>query len=410
MTRNGSQRERRRTALPVAAVLTVAVVYFTAGTVGELEPAVGLPLVALQSALVLGQALALLVRRSRPVTAAVVVVAFHCALLAMSGAELGIGSLAVVIAVFHLVRRIPRPRAYPAVGTLALVSSAVVILAAVIGASENPVEASALMALRLLVEYAAPAVVAELVSGRDQLAGAAREKEAFVERERNYLVEQERSTERNALARELHDIAGHHLSGIIVSAQAAGALVDSDPERSRSMLRELEQEARATLVDLRGTVGLLRSDRDEGADERTPVANPGPADLATLVETALRRGQRVDHVETGRPFRLGPIAGTSAYRMVQESLANAAHHAAGAPCTVTVEYGQEEMMILVENGPVEQPGPEGGAGTPGRQGHGLTGMRERAELIGAELTTGPSVDGGWRNTLRVPRPTERTTR
>ena len=243
---------------------------------------------------------------------------------------------------------------------------------------------------------------------REQLAGAAREKEAFGERERTYLADQGRRAERTALARELHDIAGHHLSGIIVSAQAAGALIDSDPVRSRSLLRELEQEARATMVDLRGTVGLLRPDTDDqdGAG-RTPVGSPGVGDLPELVESARRRGRSVSYTEAGEPFRLGPLAEASVYRMVQESLANSARHAPGTGCSVSIGYSPDEMVVLVDN---DAPGPgtdfrPTAAGRPGDgRGYGLIGMDERAELIGANLTTGPSENGGWCNVLRIPRP------
>ncbi len=389
-------------------VLAVALIHLVAGVGGVLEPDPGWILASVQAALVIGQALALLVRHTRPVTSATLVVLLHCALLAMSGAELGIGSLAVMISVFTLVRRAQRARAYWTIAVLAVISTTVAFFAALLGGSLPPAAVVGVAAARLLIEYMAPAVVAELALGREQLAGAAREKKAFGDRERTYLADQGRRAERTALARELHDIAGHHLSGIIVSAQAAGALIDSDPARSRSMLRELEQEARATMVDLRGTVGLLRPDADDRDDAgRTPVGSPGVGDLPELVGTAERRGQRVSYTEAGEPFRLGPLAEASVYRMVQESLANSARHAPGARCSVSLEYSPDEMVVLVDN---EAPGPDmevrptaDGRRGDGR-GYGLVGMNERAELIGADLSTGPSENGGWRNVLRVPRP------
>ncbi len=387
------------------AVLLAAVTYLGAGVGGILEPAQGLLLTTLQAVLVAGQAAALLFRWAAPIPAAAVVVLLHCGLLASSAAELGIGSLAVMLAAFHLVRRAGRPAAFRALGAMAVLGSTVALLAA-LHAGLLPLPAIlGLIAVRLVFEYLVPALLAEFGRGRAQLRDAAREREDFIERERIHLVQQDRRAERTALARELHDIAGHHLSGIIVSAQAAGALIASDPERSRSMLRELEQEARATMVDLRGTVGLLRPDDDPKDDGgRATIGIPGLADLPALLDAAVRRGQHVAFTVSGEPFRLGPVAEASVYRTVQESLTNAGRHAPGADCTVSLEYRTEEMMVTVENAPDAGAPAPAAEGTPRHRGYGLIGMNERAELIGADLATGPTVGGGWRNRLRIPRP------
>lgn len=395
-----------RTTGPPAAVLATAITYFAFGISGALEPALEWSVASLHTALVVAQSLALLFRRGAPVPVFATVVALHCVLLATTAAEVGIGSLAVMIGSYHLVRRAERPIAYRALVVMATVGSTVAFLAALLGGALPLAGVLGLVASRLVVEYLAPAVIAEFVLGRAQLAQAAREREHFAERERAHLLEQDRRAERTALARELHDIAGHHLSGIIVSAQAAGALIETDPPRSRSMLRELEQEARATMVDLRGTVGLLRSDDGPDPDGRSAtVGIPELADLPALVGAARQGGRRVEYAVEGEPFRLGPIAEASAYRMVQESLANAARHAPGTSCTVSLEYLPECLVVTVENAPGAVPRvPRAAGGRPGeRRGYGLTGMEERAELIGADLATGPTAEGGWRNALRVPR-------
>jgi signal transduction histidine kinase len=404
--RDGGQGAPRRNAAFSLAVLLAAITYLGAGVGGILEPAPGLLLTVLQAVLVAGQAVALLFRWTAPLPAFAAVVLLHCGLLASSAAELGIGSLAVMLAAFHLVRRAERPAAFRVLGAMAVLSSTVGLVAALL-ADLLPLPAVlGLIAARLVFEYLVPALIAEFSRGRSQLREAAREREQFTERERAYLVEQDRRAERTALARELHDIAGHHLSGIIVSAQAAGALIASDPERSRSMLRELEQEARATMVDLRGTVGLLRPDenpKDDGG--RTTIGIPGLNDLPQLLDAATRRGQRVALTVTGDRFRLGPVAEASIYRTVQESLTNAARHAPDADCTVSIEYRQGDVVVTVENTSAAGPPARPADGTPMGRGYGLVGMGERAELIGADLDTGPTVGGGWRNRLRIPRPT-----
>jgi signal transduction histidine kinase len=401
----GQSAPRRNPAFPLA-VLLAAVLHLVAGAAGILEPAPGLLLTVLQAALVAGQALALLYRWTAPGPAFVAVVLLHSVLLASSAAELGIGSLAVMLAAYHLIRRAARPPAFRVLAAMAAVSSGVAMIAALL-AGRLPLPAVlGLIVARIVFEYLVPALIAEFNRGRSQLRDAAREREQFTERERAYLIEQDRRAERTALARELHDIAGHHLSGIIVSAQAAGALIASDPERSRRMLRELEDEARATMADLRGTVGLLRPDENpkDGGGGRATIGIPGLGDLPSLLDAAARRGQRVSFSVTGDPHRVGPVAEASIYRTVQESLTNAARHAPDADCVVSVEYRPDELVVVVENAPASGPPAHATEGRPGGRGYGLIGMNERADLIGADLDTGPTAGGGWRNRLRIPHP------
>lgn len=390
--------------LPVL-VLAIAIGYVAAGVADILDPVQSLALTSLQAALVAGQSLALLFRLSAPVPVFTIVVVLQAGLLFTSRAELGIGSLAVMIAAFHLMRWVQRPWAFRVLTALALTSSIIVFLAAGPGGSLSPWVVFALVVSRLVGEYLVPTAIAEFARNRARLADAVRDREEFIERERAYLVEQDRRAERTALARELHDIAGHHLSGIIVSAQAAGALIDTDPVRSRSMMRELEQEARATMVDLRGTVGLLRPDTDiEDDGGRTTVGIPGLQDLPGLLDDVRRRAQHVSYRTTGEPFGLGPIAEACIYRTVQESLANASRHAPGAECTVTIDFLTDSVVVTVENAP--SPGIRGSAtegASGGHRGYGLLGMGERAELIGADLTTELTASGGWCNRLRIPR-------
>ena len=137
---------------------------------------------------------------------------------------------------------------------------------------------------------------------------------------------------------------------------------------------------------------------------REPVLLPSLEAVPRLVEESRCRQQRVGYAVNGRPRPLSPLADTAAYRMVQESLANSARHAPGAPCQVRVTYQQGYVEIVVNNRrPPNAEARQAGVGSKGG-GYGLSGMAERAALVGAELVTGPDPDGGWCNRLVIPVP------
>lgn len=406
---SGHPRSLQRVVFLPAVVLAVAVVSLIAERIDPLQPPQPLLLTVLPAALVAGQAAALLFRYRAPAPVFAIVVMLQTVLLSSGGVDLGQGSLAAMISAFYLMRWAPRPRAWYILTALALTSS-VVVLGVALGGAQPSLFAFALVAGRLVVEYAAPAVVAELVRNRAYLATAARERDEMIRREQVRDEAQRRRAEQTALARELHDISGHHLSGIIVTAQAAGTLIEKDPLRTRAMLRELEGEARAMMIDLRRTVGLLRPDPEtEGAtgDIWASIGTPGLGDLPELIDAAARRGQSVTFESTGKASHLGPVAQATVYRVVQESLANAARHAPGAKGMVTIEYLPEATVLTVENTSsihhrditYAQPSP---VHDRANHGYGLVGMHERAKLIGAELSTGPTETGGWSNRLRIP--------
>lgn len=406
---SGHPRSLQRVVFLPAVVLAVAVVSLIAERIDPLQPPQPLLLTVLPAALVAGQAAALLFRYRAPAPVFAIVVMLQTVLLSSGGVDLGQGSLAAMISAFYLMRWAPRPRAWYILTALALTSS-VVVLGVALGGAQPSLFAFALVAGRLVVEYAAPAVVAELVRNRAYLATAARERDEMIRREQVRDEAQRRRAEQTALARELHDISGHHLSGIIVTAQAAGTLIEKDPLRTRAMLRELEGEARAMMIDLRRTVGLLRPDPEtEGAtgDIWASIGTPGLGDLPELIDAAARRGQSVTFESTGKASHLGPVAQATVYRVVQESLANAARHAPGAKGMVTIEYLPEATVLTVENTSsihhrditYAQPSP---VHDRANHGYGLVGMHERAKLIGAELSTWPTETGGWSNRLRIP--------
>jgi len=214
-------------------------------------------------------------------------------------------------------------------------------------------------------------------------------------REQDALLAAAVSRERIAMSRELHDIAAHHMSGIALVAAAMDRQIDSDPAAAKVSARQVREQSRAVLDDLRRLVGLLRED----ADATRPVESLDA--VAALVENRRAAGVEIDLVvPAGNPGHgpgVGPLAQLVVHRMVQESLANAAAHAPGAQCRVEIgEPHDGRLVVTVGNG--APTGPDPGPGS----GFGLLGMSERAQLVGADLTYGATPDGGWEVRLALP--------
>lgn len=388
-----------------ALIAAVAIGYLGIDLAGLDRPVTAVVPSVLHAGLVALQAIALVFRQRAARTAFGLVVLLDLTILATSGGTLGIGAPAVIVAAYGLVRHDSR-RIASATLTTATIATATVNSIAMHAAQAGLLEIVVVSAARVALLYALPAVAAEYAGSRDQLRRTLQERDDLVERERREHAERRARAGRTALARELHDIAGHHLSGIIVSAQAASALTQTDPERARETLSSLQDDARTALADLRRTVGLLRDDDGRPEPGGAPAPAPAIEAIPALVEDARARGQRVEHSLEGEPRALSPLAETAAYRMVQESLANSARHAPGAACRVLVEYLPGSVRLTVGNdaaSPASRTGEEG-PDAPSGQGYGLSGMAERAALVGARLDAGPDREGGWVNRLTIPAP------
>lgn len=196
------------------------------------------------------------------------------------------------------------------------------------------------------------------------------------------------SEERLRIARELHDVVGHHISLINVQSAAALRRLRKDPaggpERAEEALGAIKETSREALRELRATLGVLRQ-----VDEAAPTAPaPGLDRLADLVESARLAGLDVRLQSTGdRP--LPAELDLAAYRIIQESLTNVTRHARATTVTVRTERGPRQFTVeITDDG-------RGPAVTGGLPGSGITGMRERARALGGELTAGPGPDGGF---------------
>ncbi|MCX4529774.1 MULTISPECIES: sensor histidine kinase [unclassified Streptomyces] len=214
------------------------------------------------------------------------------------------------------------------------------------------------------------------------------------ERSRRTLLE-----ERARIARELHDVVAHHMSVITVQADSAPYRLPGMPEPVREEFAAIAASARESLGEMRRLLTVLRGDGSQGpGGERAP--QPGLDRLQQLVEATVRAGQPVElSLAAGVSEAAPPAVDLSAFRIVQEALANVVRHAPGAETRVSVTYDAAEVLVLVVNGPARDAVVAlEGSGT----GHGLVGMRERVRLTGGTLDTGPLPDGGFRVAARLP--------
>jgi signal transduction histidine kinase len=220
--------------------------------------------------------------------------------------------------------------------------------------------------------------------------------QAELERARRTVLE-----ERARLARELHDVVAHHMSLVAVRAESAPHRLGTLPDPVRAEFGALSESAREALADMRQLLGVLRSDQPA---ERAP--QPGLPDLPGLIDSARQAGMAVDLSVSPALDRVPLGASVCAYRIVQEALSNAGRHAAGAPVTVSVRHSAQKVTLQVTNGPgvpaAPRPNGHGPAADGQGPGHGLPGMRERAELLGGSLRAGPAPDGGFRVTAVLP--------
>jgi signal transduction histidine kinase len=199
------------------------------------------------------------------------------------------------------------------------------------------------------------------------------------------------SEERLRIARELHDVLGHHLSLISVQAGVGLHLMDTRPEQARTSLLAIKQASAEALREVRSVLGVLRPE-----DEQAPRA-PAPS-LANLDELVATAGARL--VVHGEPTELPAELDRAAYRIAQESLTNVRRHAGpAAKATVTIRYTADGLYLVIEDDGRGAPTESDGAAA----GNGIAGMRARATALGGTLTAGNRPTGGYRVEARLPR-------
>ncbi|MGV9296309.1 sensor histidine kinase [Amycolatopsis sp. NPDC003676] len=194
--------------------------------------------------------------------------------------------------------------------------------------------------------------------------------------------------ERLRIARELHDMVAHSIGVIAFQAGMGRRVIDTQPAEAEAALHAIEDASRETLAGLRRMLGALR----ESDAEPAPL---GLADLDRLVTRSADAGLSVRLRWLGEQRPLPPDIDLSAFRIIQESVANVVRHAGTSECEVVLDQRAEELCIEVT---------DNGRGRGQGAGYGIAGMRERVALLRGEFSAGPRPEGGFRVTARLPLP------
>jgi signal transduction histidine kinase len=191
--------------------------------------------------------------------------------------------------------------------------------------------------------------------------------------------------ERARIARELHDIAAHHVSGIAVLSRAQARRPNLDAQAARDALDVVAREASEAMTALRSLVGVLRTEPEDQA----MAPQPGLSEIDDLIGAFTRIGMTVTLTSPLPDVAVRTDVGLATYRIVQEALANVMRHSPGSHAWVDVAIVDDVVTVQVDdNGRT-------GPAVNQRRGHGTIGMSERAQLCGGMLDIITSERGGW---------------
>jgi signal transduction histidine kinase len=226
---------------------------------------------------------------------------------------------------------------------------------------------------------------------RTEHAARLEERALELERRRDLDAREAVAAERARIARELHDVVAHSVSVMTVQTAGVRRLLKPEQERERAALETVERTGREALAEMRRLLGVLR-ESDEAA-ELAP--QPGLDGLERLLDQVRASGLPVELSVEGERRPLPAGVDLSAYRIVQEALTNALKHAGRAQAWVQLRYGQNALELEVGN--------DGATALVGDgRGHGLHGMRQRAEVCGGTLDAGPRPGGGFQVRASLP--------
>jgi signal transduction histidine kinase len=241
-------------------------------------------------------------------------------------------------------------------------------------------------------------VIGYFIQTRTEQAHRARAAAAIIAAEQEQQTVRAVEEERARIARELHDVVAHGLSVIVVQAGAERRSLHSGPvdvDSVDAVLGSIERAGREAMVDLRRLLGLLR--RSDGPPALAP--QPGLAQLDDLLGAVREAGVQVDVAVRGERAPLPPGVDLTAYRIVQEALTNVLKHANARHVRIGVGYERTgvELYVVDDGGASVTNGTHAANG-----GHGLIGMRERVNVFGGTISTGPAEGGGWSVQARLP--------
>jgi signal transduction histidine kinase len=327
-----------------------------------------------QLILILLAASTLLFRRLWPLPVAVVAVLFETVMPFFPPHTI-ITPAASIVAVFTLATRVDRRTAWltGAVASLSLTLGDLPWQPDLFGDIHNV----------LPVNYIVIAIaVGDAVRSRRNLLLQVEERALQAERTRDQEAQRRVQEERIRIARDLHDVVAHHITLVNAQAGVAHHLLQSHPEKAYQALADIRETSRTALDELRATVGLLRQDNDPPES-----LQPAPRfdQLDDLIGSFRSAGFEVRLTRQGDARPLTGTADLAAYRIVQEALTNAGKHGARPQADVDLTYTETTLQLAISN--PFQPGHRG----PGT-GHGLIGMRERADAAGGQFTAAPAPD------------------
>ncbi|MFJ9775106.1 sensor histidine kinase [Kitasatospora sp. NPDC101157] len=266
-----------------------------------------------------------------------------------------------------------------------------------------------------LVFAVLPALYSRYRAQRRALLDALRERNDQLVRERAMVVHQARLRERHRIAQDMHDSLGHQLA--LISVHSGALEVDRTlSDRQREAVGVLRQAAVAAMRELREVVGVLHDESTAlppavGAPgvpgvpgaPGAPPARGGVDGVEGLVDSSRAAGAEVAFSTEGERCPLAAAVDHAAYRIVQEALTNAHKHAPGAPIAVALRYEPDALVVEVTNPRAPAlVGAHSGAGSVVSGGQGLTGLRERARLVGGMVHAGPTPEQGFRLAAVLP--------
>ncbi|HEV7719737.1 MAG TPA: sensor histidine kinase [Iamia sp.] len=226
------------------------------------------------------------------------------------------------------------------------------------------------------------------------LGAAYRERLAAVARGRQVEVDTAVAGERRRIARELHDVVAHHVSVMVVQAEAGAAPAEvRGDETAVAAFDGIATTGRQAMVELRRLLGVLRDETRTGTEPQ-----PGIDRLPGLVARVREAGLPVTLEVEGEPRPVDDGLDVNAYRIVQEALTNVVRHAPTATARVGVTWSPASLALVVDD---DGPGPDAGPDDE-TTGRGLVGIRERVALLDGTLDLGPRPEGGFRVAVRLP--------
>ncbi|WP_183130529.1 sensor histidine kinase [Rhodococcus sp. SBT000017] len=403
-----SWRPRNPMVLPIEmllATLVYAGFQLSTGMVGDTrdELVSSPPLIAVSVVALLAMTAVTCVRRSFPVTAYLSVVAISIALiLVLPDRTLGFTPL-YWFAIAALAIRVTGPRLFAPIAVGLILEIAVSVDTGPGGTIGVVVEQIANLAINYTVLIALGKYIAR---------GRAQELESEAALGRAEIEHRQRlnaalDNERKTMARELHDVAAHHLTGMLIQAKASRTLITINPEQARELLTGAIGHGQRTLDSLRQIVGILRPsdttdssfDTDSNFDTDS-APQPMISDIAQLIEQSRMSFGRIEISIVGDSDDTDSAVQLTCYRIVQEALSNARRHAPNCDVRVEVSDRSSAIEVTVTNtitsGSSEPDEPSG-------QGFGIPGMRERAALLGGTLDAGLSGDRAtWTVRARLP--------